>query len=342
MVEANGMMLGRSRVNADDAIRMAYSGTPESFIHDGRAVINGNQWTRRSSREIEERLQLELFPETTAEFFDARHWPSLRVGGDGAVSPDMVLTWQSQALASLRKVAWRASADGSAAIINNALRAERLAPTLDGGRPRRPIGAARVDQQRPRASFRDAVRVEVERYVDALDRLGSRGAGVGNVEAAISHRDLLIASFCGMRYDSTPSDTPPDEIYEIAFWLGSLRRHGQAVMDCWFRDSIVEHVDGDPLRDLLFSALSERAWEVLLDAAQDLARMEPGGGVDTSRTINVTYSWSQGPEPWTATRDGDNIAITGPLLYFPVSERALWAEKAEFIRDNQGFVAPAP
>lgn len=88
--------------------------------------------------------------------------------------------------------------------------------------------------------------------------------------------------------------------------------------------------------------LSEEAWAVLLDAAQDLVQTPAGGRIDTRRTIEVTYTWSQGEEPWSAIREGDTIAISGPLLFFPVNERTFWAEKAAFIRENQGFVAPAP
>lgn len=342
LVEVEGLLLGRSLVNADDVIHMAYAASPESLVKEGREVINAGQWINRSSREIAMRLAHELTDQELARTFDARRWPSLREGGDARVTPQMVMVWQSQVLASLRKVAWRVSANSSAAVINNQLRAERLAPIVNGGRPRRPVGAHPRDARPPYATFREVVREDIDRHLEALGTLGNRGAGAANIQATLSYRDLLICSFYGMRYDDLPPDEKPDENYELAFWLGHLRRLGSATMRCGFWSAIEEYIHHDALSELLFSALPEEAWSVLLDAAQELEEPQPGEAYDTGREITVTYDWSEGPEPWSVNREGDTIAITGPLLYFPVNERADWAKKAEFVRENGGFLAPAP
>jgi hypothetical protein len=83
-----------------------------------------------------------------------------------------------------------------------------------------------------------------------------------------------------------------------------------------------------------FSQFSESVWDALSQAATDVDA--------SSKILEVTYTWYEDPtRPWAAERTPDLLAIQGPLLSFPTCEAAEWAAKADFIRQQEAFLAPA-
>ncbi|SDH11830.1 hypothetical protein [Pelagibacterium luteolum] len=340
LVESHGLLLGRRLVNSDDRIHMAHEGTPGTHLKCGKEYINKLTWSRYRSEIITERLRAELDHGFTTEAFSGAHWEETVENQDTQVTPAMLAVWESQALASLRKIAWRVSAEESASALNNELLREKQALRAKNGRRKLPVGTSRMDNSTPEFSALKAVQTnEAGSYIDLMLQ-GRRKAHWTNAELGLSHRDLLIGAYYGMTYDETDLMTKPNETYEIAYWLGQLRRHGRATITNDFWSSIFDHVEHDSQRNLVISMLSEQAWDVLLIAARELSEQIAKGNFDTKRTIEVTYDWSSANEPWTASRNGDTIAIKGPLLFFPVHERDFWQEKAEFIQANGGFAAP--
>lgn len=93
----------------------------------------------------------------------------------------------------------------------------------------------------------------------------------------------------------------------------------------------VRHDPRTELTDLVYAAFAEDIWQCILDAAESVAR--------TNETISVSYNWGTIEDPWSAHRQGEELFVTGPLLYFPITEVLAWEKSGHVIAAIVGFDA---
>ena len=329
LVEYGRLLLGRDHAGRHDTIHMASPGTPGTFLKYGRARTKAGHVGDGDPDEVSGRIAFETSPPALAAFFNPAHWPTTGAQlAQHPVTPAMLMTWYSQCLTSLRKLAWRAWADESTFVLTNELIKEgdrRVAaglPRVVGGE-RRPRGRAVHD-------FGQVMNTPVDRFLDTIP--GSRAAAT---TFTLCDRDIVVGKVFGTDIDLEDGISAPPAYLELASWIGLLRRTGTATIDGGFLDNfddLTAHAPNE-IQDLLLGLLAEPVWQAILSAAQAIAR--------SGDSIVARYRWADVVEaPWDAHLEGGELLISGPFLIFPVLEASDWAAKGAWLRENRDFIAP--
>lgn len=327
MVDRGGLRLGTAELTADDHAHLAFSGTPESWLKSANQALQAGHFGWRRAEDIRRQIERELSDAGLVAYFGHDLWRE----HTRPVSALAMATWLSQAIASLRKLLWRAEAEESQTYLRNELMKEREALHEQGLR-RNPKGSGRLPLGEAETMFRSVFAEEIEHFAD-----GSAGvAGTmleDNVSITLSDRDIVIGALFGSSIDLRHYDERPDPVLELSWWVAHLRQTGAAMINGGFAD-LYDEVRHDPrteLTDLVYAAFAEDVWQCILDAAESVAR--------TNETISVSYNWGTIEDPWSAHRQGDELFVTGPLLYFPITEVLAWEKSGQVIAAIVGFDA---
>lgn len=340
MVDWEGLRLGRDALGRRDHAHLSFNGTPESWLKHAREAISNGHFGWHEANRVAEQIRLELSAEGLAAFFGSQIWSD----HSDQLSAGAVLVWQSQVVASLRKLLWRAEADEGQPYLKNELMKERQ--TLHAQNIRHnPVGSGRLPVGNPEETFRDVFTDQITEFVNGFTRVADEiwaddnrlnlvRMPNDNVSIMVTDRDIIVGALYGSGIDLRDFWERPDPLLELAWWVSDLRRTGEAMIGGSFAD-LFEEARQDArsdLTDLVYAALSEEAWHRVLEAAEDIAR--------TDRTVLVSYSWGVLHEPWRAVVENNEIRLRGPLLYFPILETPTWEEHAANIKENGDFVAP--
>ncbi|MHA6732220.1 hypothetical protein [Devosia sp. A369] len=336
LVDWQGLRLGRDTIDRHDHAHFAFSGTPNSWFKSARAAIAAGFFGWHPAKRMRQQIALELSDAGLTAFFGAQPWRDC----DAPVTAGAVLTWQSQILGSLRKLVWQAEAEEGHPLLTNQLMKERQA-LHEGGVRRNPIGSGRLPAGRPETAFRDIFAKQVEDFAEKF-AAGSAEEPAGdadmireeNVSTSVDERDIVIGALYGCGVALGMPGEKPDPVYELAWWLAHLRQTGESVISDYLAH-LFEAVQQDPrteLTDLLHAALSDDSWARLREATNEVD--------GTNRTIVVRYVWGDLDAPWAAVREGSILTITGPLLYFPVTEATKWVQLSKLLAANEEFLAP--
>ena len=340
MVDWEGLRIGRDELRRDDCAHLAFNGSPDSWLKNARDAIGRGYFGWHEAHRVAQQIRLELSTDGLAAYFGPRFWQNQ----NAQVSAGAVLVWQSQVVASLRKLLWRAEADEGQPYLKNELMKERRALHAQDIR-RNPVGSGRLRVGDPEEAFRDVFTDQIAEFVDSFThvadeiraderRLNLVRMPDDNVSITVSDRDIIFGALYGSGIDLRDFWERPDPLLELSWWVSDLRRTGEAMIGGSFAD-LFEEARLDPrtdLSDLVYAALSDGAWRCVVNAAEDIAR--------TDSTILVSYNWSNLEEPWRAERVNDEVHLRGPLLYFPVTEASTWNARAARIWRNGDFVAP--
>ncbi|WIJ25772.1 hypothetical protein [Devosia sp. RR2S18] len=334
LVEWEGLLLGRGCANDLDVIHPGFEGTPGSWVRKGRDAVAQGYFGGQELPNIRSQVKFELRADVCHALHNARHWPRAAQEQHVPVTPEMVMAWLSQWVATLRRIAWHASTNQLPDILTDGLLRERAQIRAEGRR-RRPIGAGRLPNRPPAQDRRHALQTELEKMLDDIGGIGGRAATIEQIKIGLTTEDLIIGHLSGMTFDASEPDEPPEPLLMIAHWLGELRRQGHATLggDFWDDFSEAEFQSGAEAWWLLQSVLPEGIWRELLLAAQEISR--------TDRQIDVRYEWTRNAEqPWAVARHADHLHIRGPLLHFPSARPQPWRAAANLLRTRSGFSAP--
>ena len=330
MVDRGGLRLGTAEMTVDDHAHLAFSGTPKSWLRSANQALSAGYLGGRRGDDIRLQIECEMSEPGLLAFFGRGLWRD----HTGSVSALAMATSLSQTIASLRKLLWRANAEESQTYLENELMKERGALHAQGLR-RNPTGARRLPLGDAEAMFRGVFAEEIENFADG--NFGIAGTMLeDNVAITLTERDIVVGALCGSNIDLLNYGERPDPIMELCWWVAHLRKTGAATINGSFADLLdeVSHDPRDELTDLVYAAFSEEVWQCIIDAADAVAR--------TSDTISASYNWGTVEAPWSARRQENELFLTGPLLYFPITEIAVWEKLGKVIADNGGFeVLPA-
>lgn len=334
LVEQAGMLLGCERVTGEHRIHLAEAVTPRSAWKAAQQDEPCRVLFARTPAAI--RAQAEREIGAAAILFDHRRdWPEdhaerlTRGQPVASVTPGMVATWYSQVVTSLRKIVWETHARGSAAVAGYEVRREAAVHP-------RPVGVVNVPKPNITASMQEYVIRAADEEAQHLSDAHDTWITPDQVATAFDRERWLIATLHGatLNYDGPLEE--PDVDWALAAWIGALKRTGHAWLDFLVAERFLDLLDNacDARSRFFFSQFSESVWDALSQAATDVDA--------SSKILEVTYTWYEDPtRPWAAERTPDLLAIQGPLLSFPTCEAAEWAAKADFIRQQEAFLAPA-
>lgn len=319
LVEHKGLLLGCDTPTLEHWLHLAVAATPVSATHLGRQRETCERLFGCEFGPIRDQVRFELAG--AAQIFSAQHWPQSGIGGEGAVTPGMIVTWYSQVLAALRKIAWEAEARSAPRVLKHALRREAEVHGMV-------IGANAVPREGQAASYE-------EHWNDEADRLAAHfRVHVTQITSDFTGEQWVTAALHGATLVDEPLYQVPEPFRFSAAWIGDLKRTGRGWLGVDVAEALVVvgwQAEGESR--LFFRGLfSEAVWAVLLEAADEV--------IATGTRIEVTYAWTRDLDrPWGAQEAPGSLSLTGPLLSFPACRAAHWREKAALICDLGDFKA---
>lgn len=247
-----------------------------------------------------------------------------------AVTPAMIVTWYSQALAAIRKIAWLVTAEEDRSLANRAVNEEQAVHGFALG-TQRPAKRGKSWEELVAGEFGE---------LEALMGLQMPPIAAGQILTyQISSYHQLLGGLMGATYDSQddPGDSPysnPDIFAaSLARWIGELKRKRKASLDCWTAESILSvwRRSGEPL---LLSQFPEATWLRLVEISEVMEHNRD------MPEVEVTYTWTRDRNaPHKCADRDETLALEGPLLCFPTLQAAYWQEKARLVVGRHGFEA---
>ena len=326
LVEHEGLLLGCTNFSTPRIIHWAYDITPMSaWFEGGNDKVCDNLFGRKAT-EIRKQINFEA---TNARVLFR---PELmKIGATRSeVTPLMIATWYSQAIASIRKICWVVKTEEDSSVAAHDLYQEEARHGFVlGTEERLPIKSRSWDQLMIEKS--EDLRAVMARHTPQV------AAGQTTIPDISSH-DEVLGSLMGTTYDS--HDDPDESPYSdrniftrsLAHWIGRLKRKGSESIDHWTADSILSFWHQSRYEALLLSQFPETTWECLVQVAE---RFEQDYDAPE---VQVTYEWTRDRTgPYKCRVRNNVIEIEGPLLAFPTLQSDHWREKAEVVDHLEGF-----
>jgi hypothetical protein len=264
---------------------------------------------------------------------------------DGATR-EALLLWQTQALAYLRMAAWNVEFYGGKTLHDVVVNSRKL---LDDEESLRAL-TERVLWSNLAFDHSEEIRwPESEALGSIEDKIIAtfgEHARVGGTrcDRGLDDAELFIAALHGSTFGPLSTPKPMSErdlrhhyledplavLLPVASWLGDLKRQRRVMLDRRMARLLLEipmdadRIGIDRFVPLVRDRLGEPAWEVLVDACNELL------DVEGMAPVEVVYEWTRdAAEPWRGERiDIGKMRIRGPLLDFPLGEAAVWNERA--------------
>ncbi|MDY8111081.1 hypothetical protein U0C82_18315 [Fulvimarina sp. 2208YS6-2-32] len=332
LIRREGLFLATLDAGPDDEIHFAQTFTPMTLLKRNRSDNSHMPLFGKNADRVLDQVSFEISPEASASLFNARYCRDApnEVRPATPVTSDMILVWQSQVLAILRKATWRAALDEvpSVAADNLRLEAERL--PLEGRRLQAPFGSRGVPRGRPAPNLAERIYQMADAYAETLSD-DNQVIGSEQIVSELTEEEFLTACLHGATFSMAEADSPPDSAELVAFWIGRLKREGKGLIDGSISIALFD-IHNQIWNSFFIDLLAQPVWSAIFEAAQRVIR--------TSDVVNVTYNWSRDVEnPWSSdVNENGHLIIHGPLLSFPLSKAEIWAERTGIVRENQDFV----
>jgi len=327
LVEHEGLLLGTRTLREPRMIHWAYEITPVSAWHATEKKYDCDALFDVDAPEIRKQIRFEA--DNVRQIFR----PALLGAQVPAVevTPAMIATWYSQAIAAIRKVCWQVTTEEDPALAAHDLHQEYATHGFALG------VAERLPQT---AKSWDELMADLTRERTAL--MGEQMRPVAAAQTMIYQLrwdQEILAGLMGATYDShdEPGESPYSNplIFEasLARWIGRLKRTRRATLDGWTADSILSFWRYSQEHDtLLLSQFPLATWHRLVDLAE---AMEADREMPD---VEVTYAWTRDRvQPYKCAHLGNVLALEGPLLCFPPLQAGYWREKANIVAGLRGF-----
>jgi hypothetical protein len=328
LAEHQGLLLGCTDFSNARHLHWAFETTP------GQAIDQGGRQSPRDSL-FERKMQLVR----KQILFEAQNVARLlapeRLDPDlphSNVTPTMIITWYSQAIAAMRKVCWLVSAEQEASIVAHSLTLEKALHSHVIGAPSLP------DNERTWDHF---IEDQVDRRNEEIAEFAQDWGpirGPIDLTCKIAWDDELLAALMGATYRSdtdlseSPYQNPDIFVRCLAYWIGSLKRKRTATIEWYTAEGILEVCRHQYRWPLLLSQFPKATWVEL----EEIAEAITNGGPVTE--IEVHYTWTQDLDaPYKCEERDGMLVLEGPLLCFPALAADEWREKSRTIETLRGF-----
>lgn len=250
------------------------------------------------------------------------------------VTPAMIATWYSQAIAAMRKICWLVTTEEDRLLAAHALHQEEAVHGFALG------AAERLPDHG--SSWEQLIHDKTTEFRQMMTRQMPPVA-IGQIMThTILSSDEILGSLMGTTYDShdepgeSPYSNPDIFTASLARWIGQLKQKRKASLDSWTAQSILSlfRRKSQQYGPLLLSQFPQTTWQRLVEISE---AMEHDRDMPE---VEVTYTWTQDRMAPYKCADRDNaLDLEGPLLCFPTLQAVDWQEKAQIIAGLRGFEA---
>jgi hypothetical protein len=327
LIEHQGLCLGSRNFRNPRSIHWTYDITPlwawEAVDDSTCGAIFG-----AAAKEIRKQIRFEA---NNAHYLFR---PEL-ISDDAArveVTPAMIATWYSQAIAAMRKICWLVTTEEDRSLTAHALHQEEAVHGFA-------LGAA--ERLPDKGKSWDWLIADKTREFGLL-MARQMPVAIGQIMThKISWSEEILGGLMGTTYDShdepgeSPYSSPDIFTASLARWIGQLKRKRKASLDSWTAESILsfwrKSRQSEPL---LLSQFPETTWQRLVEISEVMEQNRD------MPEVEVTYTWTQDRTAPYKCVDGENsLALEGPLLCFPTLQAVHWQEQAQIIAGLRGFEA---
>lgn len=327
LVEYRGLLVGTQAFAVKHTLHWAYEMTPLTAWFAGNRDYECDALFGSHSKEMKDQIKFEA--KNVPYLFRPRLLNAALT--DDAVTPAMITTWYSQAMAAIRKVCWLVTTEEEPSLAAYALHQEHARHgAVLGGADRLPPSAESWEQLIAALSAARAELIAETMPPVARDQ---------TMTYKISWEQEILAGLMGATFDShdepgeSPYSNPDIFTASLARWIGRLKRTRAATIDAWTADSILSFWDrSQDYEPLLLSQFPRTTWLCLVEIAEMLSANRD------MPEVQVTYTWTRDRiRPYKCEDRNNVLALEGPLLCFPTLQADYWRAKAAVIAELEGF-----